>query len=278
MASVILSPTYTYGARVVPSDSVNNILGARFLVNTGSSGVFYIRQNYDELDLQHAGVAKRTVWSTTGGGFGNQPANDGVEMVSAGAGDTTQTVTIYYTRDGQGDTVYSDTETLNGVTQVVFTDTDIQKVLGVEMSAAATGIVTIREASGNATITTLAVGVTSSGVYSVPVSAVDPIIPVIYADAATTKTVGIIGTNTSGAAADDSEVLSGTTLVPLNATFNTVTKILAGDLETARTVYLKLGSYLKMYLTQGGSTECGTSWIGVNSTSLGSGVEIQAFY
>lgn len=36
--------SFTYGAAVTPSDTVNNILHAHFLQNIGTSGVFTVRQ------------------------------------------------------------------------------------------------------------------------------------------------------------------------------------------------------------------------------------------
>lgn len=276
MPTALLTPTYTYGRYVVPSDTVDNIRGARYLVNTGSSGVLYVRQNYE---AGITGAAPRTQFSSAGSGFVllGQPQNDALEILSSDAGDTTQTITIWGTTTGT-DTVVSEAIALNGTTQVVTTKTDWGFILGFELDAVCAGTLTVREASGNVTLTTIAIGLTSKGVYTIPIAGVDLVTPRFKGSAASTKVVGIVGTNSSGAAADDSNPLNGTEWVDMNAQFNTVTKLLVGDVETAVTVTLELGSYLKMYLSQGGSTECGASWLGVNSTSLGSGVEIQALF
>jgi hypothetical protein len=186
-------------------------------------------------------------------------------------------VTIYGTTQATN-TLVKEVLALNGTNQVSTTKTDWGFILGLELTATCAGTITAREASGNVTLTTIAIGSTSKGVYTVPIVGVQTVLPVVYADAATTKVVGVYGTNTSDSAAGDSITLAGATKTNLNSNVHTVTKFLVGDLETARTAYLQLGSYLKQYLPQGGSVECGSSWLGVNSTDLGTGVELQAFY
>jgi hypothetical protein len=186
-----------------------------------------------------------TIEDNVGLGFANQPANDGVEVVSASAADDpTFTVTAWYTRDSLGDTVYTETIALNGTTQVVFTHTDIALVLAVEKSAATTGTITFREASANATIITLPAATLSSGKITVTAAQVNAYntAPTAVGDAATTKQVGLIGTDEDGATLLDSQALAGTTAVTFNDTFKTVTFLLLGDLETARTVTVKVGT------------------------------------
>lgn len=91
--------------------------------------------------------------------FTNQPANDGVEVVSSNAGDTTQTLQICGTTSGGDERdVTCETITLNGTTQVSTVKTNWNNLLTAVLSATTTGNVTIREASGNATITTIAAG------------------------------------------------------------------------------------------------------------------------
>jgi hypothetical protein len=185
-----------------------------------------------------------TIEDNVGLEFTNQPANDGVEMVSANAGDTTQTATIYYTRNGQGDTVYTETKTINGTTQVAFTHTDIELVLAVEKSAATLGTITFREASGNATITTLVAATLSAGKITVTAAQVNAYntAPTAVADGASTKQVGLIGTNEDGTTIYDSQALDGTTAVTFNDTFKTVTFLLMGDVAAATTVTVKVGA------------------------------------
>lgn len=174
----------------------------------------------------------------TGSAFGNQPAGDGVEVVSSDNADTTQTITIYYTRDSLGDTVYSEALALTGTTQVVLTDTDAALVLGVELDAACAGTVTVREASGNATITTIAPAALSSGITTITDTAAGGSFVRMVGSDTTTKQIGLIGTDSAGAALLDSQALSSTTSVLSNSRFTTVTKVLHGDLESNRTVTL----------------------------------------
>jgi len=95
--------------------------------------------------------------------YTNQPANDGVEILSSAAGDTTQTFTVMGTTNG-GDAsdIVIETGTLNGTTFVATTKTDWGNILALKLSATAVGTVTLREASADATITTIAIGATRS--------------------------------------------------------------------------------------------------------------------
>lgn len=174
----------------------------------------------------------------TGSGFSSQPANDGVEIVSDDAGDTTQSITVWYTRNGAGDTVSSETVALTGTTPVALTDTDVALVLGVELDASCDGTVTVREASGNVTITTLATTVLTSGVTDITdTDAGGSYIRMVGSDT-TTKQIGLVGTSIADAAQLDSQALTNTTTVLSNSRFNTITKVLHGDLESNRTVTL----------------------------------------
>lgn len=174
----------------------------------------------------------------TGSAFGNQPGGDGVEIVSDDVGDTTQSITVYYTRNGTGDTVSSETVALDGQNAVSLTDTDVQLVLGVELDASCAGTVTVREASGGATIVTLATTVLSAGITTLTDTAAGGSFVRMVGSDTTTKQIGLIGTDSSGAALLDSQALTNTTSVLSNSRFTTVTKVLHGDLESNRTVTL----------------------------------------
>ena len=176
--------------------------------------------------------------TTTGVGaaFTNQPANDGIEVLSASAADTTQTITIIGTTTGT-DTVVVETVTLTGTTAVSTVKTNWGVVLAVKKSAATAGTVTIREASGNATITTLTALVLSAGVETVA-EADQPAygrLVSLVSDGATTKQIGLKGTDTTDAVIYDSQALAGTTAVLSNSEFRLVTEIYTGDLESGRT-------------------------------------------
>lgn len=107
-------------------------------------------------------VAKTIVTSGAGAAFANQPAGDAIDVVSASASDTTQTVTIIGTTQG-GVVVVSETVTLTGTDAVTTTKTDWGIVLAVKKSAATVGTITIREASADQAITTLTAAVLSKG-------------------------------------------------------------------------------------------------------------------
>lgn len=105
-----------------------------------------------------------TAWS----GFTNQPNNDGIEVVSDSASDT-QKITIFGTTVTTGAFCY-ETVTLTGVTAVATTKTDWGNIIGAFLGeidgtevVPAVGTITIREASGDQTITTIAAGKISKG-------------------------------------------------------------------------------------------------------------------
>lgn len=109
------------------------------------------------------------LFNVGGSAFTNQPAGDGVEIVSAETADTYQLITVWYTDHTSGAITY-ETKTLNGTTQVALTSTNVGTVIGVYLgdiygknSFDTAGNITIREASGNATITTITAGNKSAG-------------------------------------------------------------------------------------------------------------------
>ena len=67
-------------------------------------------------------------------------------------------------------------------------------------------------------------------------------IPDILADGATTKQLGLKGTNAAGTVIYDSQALAGATVTPVNTSFNLVTEIYRGDLEVARTATVRVSS------------------------------------
>ena len=190
------------------------------------------------VDSTLAGTSLHT--SSAGLAFTNQPTNDGIEVVSNNAADTTQTVTITGTTQGT-DTVVVETVTLNGTTPVSTVKTDWGIVLGVELSAAAAGTVTIREASADQTIVSFTAGQTSKGVETISEESYN-VAPVVVASGSTTKQIGLAGTNAAGSTIYDSQALNGTTDVAMNSPFRTLTKLFTGDLEATRTITLKVGA------------------------------------
>jgi len=187
-------------------------------------------------------VGNATVTNDTAAGsaFTNQPANDGVEIVSDNAADTTQTATVIGTTTGT-DTLVSEDVVLTGTTAVPTVKVDWGVILAVKLSASCAGTVTFREASGNATIVTLATTVLSAGVNTAAnTTAFNKVLSVV-ASGATTKQVGWKGTNSAGTVIYDSQALSGTTAVLSNSVFQTVTEIYSGDIEASRTTTTSQG-------------------------------------
>lgn len=184
------------------------------------------------LDTSSAGIA-----------FTNQPANDTVTVVSAGAGDTTQTITIIGTTNG-ADTVVVEEVALNGAVPVDTVKADWGVILAVIKDVATAGTVTITEKSGGLTITTLPAATLSKGMDAVTGTSVATynVKPVIKCSGASTKQIGLIGTDAAGATIYDSQALNGTTDVTMNTSFRTVTYQLTGDLEATRTSILMLGA------------------------------------
>jgi hypothetical protein len=108
------------------------------------------------------------IFEVTAVSANNQPANDDIELISDSASDTQQITVLYY---DNSDILHQVTTTLDGVTQVVVTSavkpkTFLGAYLGDEkgnISARAVGTITIREASGNQAIATIAAGKLSTG-------------------------------------------------------------------------------------------------------------------
>jgi microcystin-dependent protein len=196
------------------------------------------------ISLVTSDLSGDTMGSGTGGNFANQPANDAVELVSSEAADTTQQVTIYGTTNGGDGTVVTETVTLTGDTPVATTKDDWGVILGVELAEEAAGTVTIREGSEDQTITTITTGNLTAGILEVEdeIRAFNQK-PTIVADDATTKSFSVIGTDEDHAAlTEKATALTGASAVTLANKYNTITRILVGDVESARTVTLKVGA------------------------------------
>jgi hypothetical protein len=182
-----------------------------------------------------AGTAFTTA---AGAAFTNQPANDGVEVVSDAAGDTTQTITIIGTTTAT-DTVVVETITLNGTSQVATTKTDWGFILAAFVASGtltAASTVTLREASGNAAITTLTPAVTTRGVNTVTSTSYYNRKVSFAASGSSTKTIGFKGTDEDGNVIYDAQAATGATQEQSNLSFVTVTEIYTGDLESNRTI------------------------------------------
>jgi hypothetical protein len=178
--------------------------------------------------------------ATNGGNFGNQPAADTVQVLSSEAADTTQTVTLYYTKTGATTTVTTEVLELNGTTAVDTGIATVQNVLAVVVSAAHAGTITVREKSGSQTITTLTAGTNSAGFHAITSGEAYGAIPTIKAGGASTKIAGVVGVGVDGAAQTAVVTLNGATDVNLgSAPFDTLTYALLGDVASASTATIE---------------------------------------
>lgn len=228
---------YVSGQQVIVQRSGEASVIANVAINAGE----FVKSGDDGEAVPALTDATNVVTIDTGVGlaFTNQPANDGVEVISSSTADT-QDLVIWGTTNG-GVVVVAETVTLTGTTQVATVKTDWGVILGAEIpngQKPAAGTITIREASGNATITTITAGNRRSGVVNVPaddqrafnhrVSAV--------ADGATTKVVGIVSEDTANDTVLSGVTLTGATKAWFTGAKSKVSKLLVGDLESSRTL------------------------------------------
>jgi len=207
-----------------------------------------------------AGLAgKLLMASTAGGNFGNQPNNDGVEIISDNAADTSQTATLWGTIHGATTVVVSEEIALTGTTQAVSTHTDWSKILGVELDGICAGTVTVREASGNATITTLATTVLSAGIATITDANARDTVLRHDANGASTKDIGVVGTAPDGSAISAVDALNGATEEDHgDLIFRSVTKLLIGDVESARECWIMRPEVILQTLTAGATGSANT--------------------
>ena len=178
--------------------------------------------------------------ATAGDQFTNQPANDGIEIVSSSTADTTQTITLYGVLNGALTTLVTETLTLTGTTQLDSAHTDWYYLLGARLSASCAGTITIREASGNATISAgLTTGVLTVGIHAATSTQAYGLVPRHDQSAAGTMPINVVGTGTNGAALSVVAALNGTTEEDHGTTpFGTVTEIMLGAVLSTSTVNL----------------------------------------
>lgn len=114
--------------------------------------VAYASANMPNDDVSTSGGAIDTLRRCD---FTQMAANDTVRIVSSNAGDTTQTVTI--TGRLASGSIASETLSLNGTTVVTSVNT-YERLLKADMSATATGTVTVARTTGPTTIRAIAPG------------------------------------------------------------------------------------------------------------------------
>jgi len=191
-------------------------------------------------------VTNRFAAASAGLDFGNQPADDSLHIASDSTADTTQFATIYGIPYGATN-ITSQTVKLNGTTRVnIFSDgaaANYEHILGVELSAACAGTITLEEASANADIITILTTVLSSGVVDVGATLQDAFGLPIYAVAggASTQYIGIWGTRAGVLGyTGESIALAGTAPVYPKYGWDSITKVFTGDLASTSTVNVGL--------------------------------------
>ena len=173
--------------------------------------------------------------ATNGGNFANQPTGAKVVVKSDSTADDTQTVTLYYTKTGATTTVSSEVVALSGTDAVDSAVSTIQNLLGVVISAAHAGTVTVELANGS-DIITIATGTLSAGVHAVTAKDAYGAIGTIKAGGVSDKWFGVIGTDVDGDAQTFAGQLNGATDVDLGTSpWNTIDTVLIGDVASAST-------------------------------------------
>jgi hypothetical protein len=201
---------------------------ADFQVHAGSLITGFVDQTFSkvglDVTLSNAGLDSD---------ISNQVvAGAGFELVSDDAGDTTQTVTIYGT--DATDTAQSEALGVNGVVVVPSTKT-WNSIHGAIIDAAPAGTVTIRRPTAGATITTLAAGTLTRGLYN-PATTVNDASIIFYADGASTAKLTIVGVDKAAVAALETVTLAGATEVQSTKAWDSITSLALGEVAAARTV------------------------------------------
>ena len=199
--------------------------------------------------------------ATAGGGFTNQPAGDALEILSDNAADIAPlSITIYGTKTGATTTVTTETIALDaedGTTAVTTTTTTWQNVLAVEMSGDHAGTITVREASGNQTVTTMATGTNSAGIVAATFANARETIPRHDASGASTAPIALLGTAPGGATLSVVDALNGATEEDHGTTiYSTVSRVLLGAVASDVNVNIV---YPEKILDQFSAGSAGTS-------------------
>ena len=191
------------------------------------------------LQMADADNVDTPIAASVGNDFDNQPTDDEVEILSSEADDTGIAVTIIGVTHG-GHVLVTETiatDESDGTAPVTTTKTDWGIILAVK-AAAHEGTLTIRKATGDGTITTLATGTDSVGVVEVPAAdqGAHGLIPYMKAGGASTKRVGILYEPATGASdALGAAQLDGENAVALPAAANLVKEIYVGDVASTST-------------------------------------------
>lgn len=169
------------------------------------------------------------------GDVGTQLAAPGaVEVVSTNAGDTARCTVLGL--DNTGAAAYELLD-LNGTTATVGTQV-FSAVLGLRLSAAAVGTVTVEPSGGGVAVFSIAPAALVAGCVIGDGMPVSGTAVTVAADGATTKNVLIHGRKPSGQVQVEKLTLAGAAPVAGTLLFSQIDTIALGDVEAARTVTL----------------------------------------
>lgn len=158
-----------------------------------------------------------------------------VDVVSTSGADIGQVVTVYGL-DGSGDP-QKETFVLNGTTAQVGSQIwGAGDVLGVKVDGTIAGTVTVEPTGGGAAIFSLAPAADPVKGLVRGVAMFGASVVSLVADGATVKDVILVGTNLSGAQILEKVTLTGAVGVDSTGVFATITAIVLGDVEAARTI------------------------------------------
>lgn len=155
---------YNQGRHLIPVTANTQISAFPTTLNYGLLSLYIGDQLVQkrtamQMDEDYPGWYYQSEWP-------NQPQNDDLEVLSSSTADTTQTITAYGT-DYTGRAYATGSVALSGTTFATLAITGgvlkWDEVQYFSLDAACAGTVTIREASANATVTTITAGETTAG-------------------------------------------------------------------------------------------------------------------
>lgn len=203
------------------------VAGQRVKCGTDGKAVAFIDSTVKDTEIA----------SFDGAGFTNQPANDGVTVVSDSEDDITQTITIIGV-DNAGAYMTEDIK-LTGTTDANSTNTDWGVISAVILDAACAGTVELSETSDGAEIVSLAAGELSAGIETITDGYAYNKKATIVADDSSTGKLVIVHEATDGA--DETNVvatLNGTSEVELGTASYKINTVYTGGVAGAINVDL----------------------------------------
>ena len=184
-------------------------------------------------------------------------ATQAVEVASSGAGDTTQTITVYGL-DNAGDP-QTEELSLNGVATVTGTAT-WTLIFGAVLSAVAVGTVTMKNVPGGTTILAIAPAGLDAGMLICSDVFVSSGTVTLVSSGASVKRVGIWGLDATGVAQTEMVTLTGATPVATTNSWSKITFMGWGELEAAQTFTVSGTAAVTAHATYDTVTKAADFW------------------